>query len=359
MSKRNYYDILGVKATATSSDIKKAYRTLSFKCHPDKNPGKEAQYKDINEAYEVLGDVDKRKEYDFMLKLSQSQNMPMNAGYAEMGDFGNLNMSMAMGGIPGFMFGEPSNAKLDDKIQKNIDFLLGSFIDGFVNGSSNANPSYKSSEKYENHKDEGYDLDRDHHNSSINLEKYSTNNIPTCIEPIIHELRIDFEQAYGGCCIPVTIERTVSLNNVEMKENERIYIDIPPGVDDDEMIEMVEKGHIVNNKKGNLKLRIKVNPHESLKFHRKGLDLIYSKEIEFKESLCGFDFVLEHLNGKQMKLSSSRGNIIQNNDRKIIKGLGFTRGDRTGTGDLIIEFKVKHPKEKLTNEQIAYIEEIF
>ena len=67
MAKKDYYEILGVQKTASEDDMKKAYRKLALKYHPDRNPGNkqaEEQFKEINEAYAVLSDKDKRKEYD-------------------------------------------------------------------------------------------------------------------------------------------------------------------------------------------------------------------------------------------------------------------------------------------------------
>ena len=70
-----------------------------------------------------------------------------------------------------------------------------------------------------------------------------------------------------------------------------------------------------------------------------------------------FNFILEHINGKKMKMTSSRGNIIQNGDKKVLKGLGFERNDKLG--DLVIDFIISHPEETLTDEQLKLIEEIF
>ena len=101
-----------------------------------------------------------------------------------------------------------------------------------------------------------------------------------------------------------------------------------------------------------IKVHIKVKEHPI--FKRNGIHLVLPKQVSFKESLTGFNFILEHLNGSKTKLSSSRGNIIQNGDKKVIKELGFERNDKKG--DLIIMFHVNHPPNKLTEEQLGWFE---
>ena len=83
-----------------------------------------------------------------------------------------------------------------------------------------------------------------------------------------------------------------------------------------------------------------------------GLNLIYSQTITFKESLCGFEYLLNFIDGSPLRLKSSRGNIIQNGDDKSVKGKGFTRDGQVG--DLVIRFKVT-PQE-LSEEQILLFE---
>ena len=87
------------------------------------------------------------------------------------------------------------------------------------------------------------------------------------------------------------------------------------------------------------------------------MHLVLKKNVSFKESLCGFSFEVNHVNGKPLKFSSSKGNIIQNYDKKIINGLGFERNNKKG--NMIIEFMVSHPKHKLNDEQLKLIEENF
>ena len=79
--KKNYYDVLGVNKNASQDDIKKAYRNLSKKYHPDKNGGDDSKFKEINEAYDTLGDETKRREYD--------NPNPFGGGFGGFGGFGS------------------------------------------------------------------------------------------------------------------------------------------------------------------------------------------------------------------------------------------------------------------------------
>ena len=136
---------------------------------------------------------------------------------------------------------------------------------------------------------------------------------------INHE--IEFEESYNGCCIPILVTRTINRGQIKNnKENEKIYLTIPKGVDNDEIITIENKGHILNNKQSHVKVHIKIKDH--ITFKKMNTSNI-AKQISFKESLTGFDFALEHLNNTKTKLSSSRGNIIQNGDKKIIKNMGL------------------------------------
>ena len=99
---------------------------------------------------------------------------------------------------------------------------------------------------------------------------------------------------------------------------------------------------------------VNIKPHEL--FQRNGLDLILEKEISFKESLCGLEFSIKHVNGKTFHLQHKDGTIIKDGVSKTIQRLGMKDGNG-GTGALTIIFKVVYP-DKLTKEQIEKICEI-
>ena len=302
----DYYKILGLTPNASDSEIKKAYRSLSFKYHPDKNPDPSVaeQYKLINEAYETLNDPQKKSQYD-------NRNNPLTMDSILKDIFQNH----ANHGMPGNRRPGPQN------IFEEI-FKMQS-MGGMHGMHGMAEPMIFFTDEPMNH---------------IN------------IEPLDKKVEISFEQAFKGANIPVVIEREFRKGNNIFKEQEKIYIVIPQGIDDGEIIEIPDKGNGHFDHRGSLRLHIKIIQHAT--FERKGLNLIYNHTISFKESICGFDYLLHYIDSTPLKLKSSKGNIIQNGDEKPVKGKGFQRDGQTG--DLIIHFKVT-PQE-LTEEQIALFE---
>ena len=112
MSSPNHYETLSVSQTASEAEIKKAYRTLSLKYHPDRNSSDDAATKirEINDAYEILGDVQKRQQYDAQLQGGGGFPFGMQGGMEDMNDMGNIfKMMFGQGGIPGMhgMHGMP------------------------------------------------------------------------------------------------------------------------------------------------------------------------------------------------------------------------------------------------------------
>jgi DnaJ-class molecular chaperone len=299
----NFYDILGVSQDAGDIEIKKAYRGLSLKYHPDRNSTEEAKdmIQKVNEAYEVLGDKNKRKQYDMELQFGIQGGMPfghMN-GMNEMNDINNIFNMMFGGGMPGF--GGPGGPE----------------IRIFHGGPGNFHAEFF----------------------------HSMNSRP---ETIQKHLQITIEQSYTGCTLPIEIERTVVSNNTKRMESETVYINIPKGIDDNETVTLHEKGNIVNDRKGEIRITFRVV--NNTPFKRIGLDLIYNQKITLKEALCGFSFEIIHLNGKKLCLNNnSNPTVIKPNFKKVVPNLGIFRED--SVGNMIIDFEIEFP-DSLTKEQV-------
>lgn len=337
-----HYDILGVTSKSTDAEIKKAYRVLSLKYHPDRNSSSEAVDKmhKINEAYEVLSDPVKKRQYDLELKN------PFLSGLG-----GGFPGGMGMGGMP-FTRMETMDG-MDGGINDIFQMLFGGGIPG---GGGQGTP--------EIHIFHGGNMGHSGNPFAGGLPpgfigqalggsrfKQQLQKPP----PLTKVVQITLEQAYHGCTLPVEIERWTMIGELKVQEEETIYLTIPSGTDDNEMITVEGKGNVANEQqKGDVKITIQVV--NNTVFRRKGLDLIFRKGISLKESLCGFSFELPHLNGKMLNLNNkNNATIIKPNFKKVIPGLGLTRDDKTG--NMVIEFEVEFP-DYLTPDQIAGISHI-
>lgn len=320
---KNLYKILGVSENASHDEIKKAYRNLSLKYHPDKNPSSEAteKYKTINEAYGILGDEEKRTQYE----------MERKNPFMRMSNMGN-------GGI---------NINEVDEIFKN---LFGGMPFGMAGFNMDDMDDFTSMNNMSNmHGFPGAQFHVFHNGRPVKMGKSFQKP-----SPINKTVTIDIEQVLNGATIPVDIERWIYENNLKTSETETLYVTIPKGIDDNEIIILKDKGNIVDeNCKGDVKIFIKIVNNADFKRH--GLDLIYEKNISLKDALCGFSFEIKFINGKIYTLNNAIGNIISPEYKKVIPNMGLTRDSYTG--NLIIIFHVEFP-EKLTNDQIKKLKDI-
>lgn len=321
----NYYKVLGIEETASKDEIKKAYRSLSFKYHPDKNsnsPESISMTQKLNEAYETLSDEQKKTEYDMsrdprnpfsrMSSFGGNNDMPFNPN-----DINNIfshifSNNFGMPGMPnvnGMPHGFPQGFK----------------IHMFRNGAPinvNMNPNFMN-----------------------NLQKPS---------PIIKTLEVNMTHVMNGATLPVEIERWIMEPENKIFEYENLYVNVPKGIDDNEIIIIRDKGNIINEElKGDVKVFIKIK--NDTEYRREGLDIILNKTITFKESLCGFKFEIKHLNGKTYTLKNAPGNIITQGYKKILPQMGLERDNHIG--NLVIVWNIKYP-ESLSEEQIEKLKEI-
>tara|TARA_Y100000389_G_scaffold205088_1_gene262959 strand:+ start:11449 stop:12267 length:819 start_codon:yes stop_codon:yes gene_type:complete len=182
------------------------------------------------------------------------------------------------------------------------------------------------------------------------LGNHNTNKINSYKpEPIVIKLSITLQQSYNGCKLPLEIVRV----NDNIKERETIYLTIYEGIDNNELMILHEKGNIENNIKGDVKIFINLinNTH----FQRKGLDLIYIKEISLKDALCGFLFNIQYIDERIIRIQNKKGTIVFPEYEKKIPNLGMKREGIYG--ELIIKFKIVFPYN-LTSSQIESISQI-
>jgi len=173
-------------------------------------------------------------------------------------------------------------------------------------------------------------------------------------QSIMKTINITMDQVFSGTSVPVEIERFIMESGIKVFEKETIYVTIPKGIDDGEIITIKDKGNVFNNEnKGDVKIFIKVENNTN--FERSGVDLLTNKTISLKEALCGFTFDLKYINGKIYTLNNNSGNIITPNYKKVIPNMGLTRDGHTG--NLIITFTVEFPGQ-LTEEKMKILREI-
>jgi DnaJ-class molecular chaperone with C-terminal Zn finger domain len=321
----NFYKVLGVDEKASKEDIKKSYRTLQMKYHPDRNNNSQdanIMTQKLNEAYETLGDDEKREEYDMTRNnpFAKGMDVPMDDIINMM--FGGMGMGgfpgMQMGGFPGMqMGGFPGMPGMQMRGQMG-GLPPGTKIHFFQGG----NP--------------------------MNFQQMQKPNA------ILKNIVIKLSQVLTGANIPLEIERWIMEQGMKVFETETIYVTIPKGIDDGELILLKDKGNVLNETcKGDIKIFVKIE-NDSM-FKRAGLDLVLEKSINLKDALCGFSFEITYINGKSYTLNNNAGNIIPHGFRKIIPNMGLERDQHKG--NMVIEFNIQFP-EKLSESVIASLKKI-
>lgn len=309
----NHYEVLGVSQDADEQEIRKSYRNLSLKYHPDRNSDPEAgdKFREINEANEILSDPQKRQQYDHELKFG---NRTIHDEFADINNI--MNMMFGGGGMPGF--GMPG-VRVQHMGGGNPNIHV------FHNGQPMFHPFEQMFQQ---------------------MQKP---------EPIIKNIEITLEQAYQGGTISLNLERFIFQNNVRNTENDTLQLEIPKGIEHDETIILNDKGHVVNqNIRGDVRVIFKIIQHNT--FVRNGLDLHIKKNISLKEALCGFITEIQHLNGKSISMNNLTNNtIIKPNYKKIVNNLGMTKNGQTG--NLVIEFFIDFP-DSISSENIELLKNI-
>ena len=325
----SFYKVLGIDEKASKDEIKKSYRSLQMKFHPDRNNSSQdaiIMTQKLNEAYETLGDDEKRQEYD------ATRNNPFLRGGTnvdvQMDDI--INMMFGGMGIPGMPMGMGSMQMPMGGMQ--MGGLHSMQMGGMQMGG--LPPGTKI-----------------HFFQGGNPMNFQQLQKPQSINK---NITIKLSQVLTGATIPLEIERWLMENGMKLFETETIYVTVPKGVDDGEMVLLKDKGNVINeNCKGDIKIFVKIE-NDSI-FRRAGLDLVLEKKITLKEALCGFSFEINYINGKSYTLNNNVGNIIPHGFKKVIPSMGLERDQHKG--NMVIEFNVQFP-EKLSESVITSLKNI-
>lgn len=311
---KDFYAILGVSKDASNAEIKKAYRKLARKWHPDQNSGDvaaEQKFKDIGEANSVLSDTERRKEYD------QLRQMVGGGARFQAGGPGGMPGSGAGGGAGGFedlfsQFGGARTASGGGGQQFNLDDILGRFGGGGGSpfGGAGGAGGYSGG---------GFGAP----SKGADLEARTT---------------LAFRAAFEG--------QTMTLRAAD---GASVRVKIPAGVKDGQTIRVRGKGQRGEAGPGDLLLRVTVQPHEV--FGRDANNLTVDLPVTFAEAALGATVSVPTMDGSQVKVKVAPGTP---SGRKLrLKGRGVKTS--SSTGDLIATIEVIVPTE-LTDEIRAAVE---
>ena len=297
-STKDYYEILGVSRNATEKEIRQAYRKLARKYHPDVNPGnKEAEkkFKEIQRAYEVLNDKEKRAKYDRFGERWE---------YAEQGrGFDPSAAQQDFGGIHFEYGGGAEGADLSDIFER----FFGNM--GGVRRSGQARRPRK-----------GQDLE--------------------------HAVDVTLEEAYHGS------QRVLQMQSPDGRMK-RIEVKIPPGVKDGSRIRVAGEGGpgLAGGTPGDLYLIVSVRPHPS--FDRKGDDLYTEVPVPLTTAMLGGEVQVSTLKGKiALRIPAE----TQNGRTFRLAGQGMPRLGAGGSGDLFAKVKVVLPTQLSPREKALFEE---
>ncbi len=312
MSKvKDYYKSLGISKSASKDEVKKAYRDLARKYHPDLNPGDkkaEEKFKEIQEAYEVLYDDQKRQQYD---------------------TFGNSGFSSQAGGGPGFSGSYTYSGDIPgfDEIFKDI------FRSAGGRGGSSRQQSRGRTDPLN-------DLFGNFGRGGFSEQKPKNTQ---------HEITVDFNTAIKGGTKDLTIN---SRDTRGKQKSEKLSVKIPPGVDTGSKIRVQGKGEQVGNKRGDLILKVKVLPHKI--FKREKNNIVIDLPVTFYEAALGTKVDVPTLEGNA-KMVIPPG--VQSGTKLRLKNKGVKNLKTGKNGDQYVIIKIVMP-DKLDEKVLERLEEI-
>jgi curved DNA-binding protein len=307
MSGKDYYQILGISKTASPEEIKKSYRKLALKYHPDRNKGDktaESRFKDLSEAYAVLSNPEKRKQYDMFGADGFNQRFSQEDIFRDF-DFGSIFKDFGFGGR--------------GRGQNIFSQIFGGAGQTQFRGAGPGQGAYG-----------GF------------------TGQPRAVKgrDMVYELSITLEEAFQ------TTSKDISYSDGGTRKT--VSVKIPAGISTGKKLRIPGKGQggFHGGPNGDLFIQIKVLDHPV--FRREGDHLTLKKDIRFSEAALGGEVEVPTIDGKTLKLRIPPG--TQSNAKFRFKGYGMPRMNGGGRGDAYIEIGISVPK-KLNKKQKALIKE--
>lgn len=346
---RDYYDILGVGKGASDDEIKRAFRRLAHQHHPDKSGGDDAKFKEINQAYQTLGDPEKRKKYDqFGAGYEQMGGHPGHGGF----DFNGAGINFDFGGLGDMMgdiFGAAQGGRRGPAQGRNIQM----------------------------------DVTLDFKEAAFGVEKsfevYKTMNCETCggsgaekgtkladciqcggsgqVRKVQQTILGSFQtvavctRCHGQGKLPEKPCKSCRGEGVA-KGTRQISINIPAGIADGEVLRVSGEGEAMphGGRAGDLFLAVRVRPDK--RFERNGFDVLSRAEISFARAALGGEITVETIDGPvELKIPVA----TQPGAEFRLRNRGIPHLKRSGRGDHIVQVNVMVPK-RLSREQKRVLE---
>jgi len=300
----NYYKVLGVDKKASDDEIKKAYRKLALKYHPDRNQDNksaEEQFKKISEAYAVLGDSEKRKQYE-----SFGSQEAFNRNFSQEDIFRGFDLNDILRDLGGF------------------------------SGSRGMRGQRRAS------------ANDDLFSQLFRNQQYGQQQAPRKGQSLEYNLSIGIEDAYSGA------EKRISFKKDDGGLNETT-IKVPKGIDTGKKLRLVGKGlpGFNGGPSGDMFINITLTPHPV--FTREGDDIYIHKTITFPQAALGTSMDVKMPDGEIKRIKIQPG--TQANTKIRMKGFGFHKFKGTGRGNGYVRFTIEVPK-KLTKKQSQLIKSL-
>ncbi len=311
----DYYKTLGVQKDASQEEIKKAYRKLALKYHPDRNKddkGAEEQFKAVNEAYAVLSDAEKRKQYDTLGTQGFRQRYSQQDIY-QGSDISDILRDVGLGG----------------------DFFSRIF-GGQAQGGQGGYRTYHFGQGARPGTGFGQDYGG-----------FGAAPGPQRGADLIYELPVTLEEVFSGATKMVSYRRGGNM--------ERVSVKVPKGIASGKKLRLAGKGEpgVNNGPTGDLLIRVRTLEHN--RFSREGSDLELKQEVPFSQAALGATIQVTTLDGKTLSIKVPKGS--QHGARLRLKGQGLPQFGTNGRGDLFVKLQIKVP-QKLSKDQRRLLEEL-